>query len=120
MSADDARPGIGGMRNYYRDLGVSPTASRDAIERRYRALSKKHHPNWGGDADKFSRLSRAYKVLTDRLARDVYDEAQRELGEVNLTFGLSALVNFAGATALGLYGAWVFLRAVRARVWRPG
>jgi curved DNA-binding protein CbpA len=45
-------------------LGVSPTASLDEIHEAYRAKSKKHHPDLGGDEWAFRMVARAYEVLT--------------------------------------------------------
>ena len=42
-------------------LGVKPDANKEAIRNAYRALSKVHHPDAGGDPETFQRLSQAYK-----------------------------------------------------------
>ena len=44
-------------------LGVGPDASRDEIQEAYRAKSKKHHPDVGGDEWAFRMVARAYEVL---------------------------------------------------------
>ena len=44
-------------------LGVSPDASLDEIHDAYRAKSKKHHPDMGGDEWAFRMVIRAYEVL---------------------------------------------------------
>src|ERR1700722_11671287 len=44
-------------------LGVGPDASLDEIRDAYRAKSKKHHPDLGGDEWAFRMVSRAYEVL---------------------------------------------------------
>ena len=44
-------------------LGVSSTASMDEIHEAYRAKSKKHHPDLGGDEWAFRMVTRAYEVL---------------------------------------------------------
>jgi len=71
--------------DYYEYLQVSPNADGDTIERIYRLLAKKYHPDntATGSVEKFNLITKAYKVLTDpeqRAAYDVhYEEAkQRE------------------------------------------
>ena len=44
-------------------LGVGPDASLDEIRDAYRAKSKKHHPDVGGDEWAFRMVARAYEVL---------------------------------------------------------
>lgn len=43
-------------------LGVPFGASEDQIKARWRELARKHHPDVGGDADEFKRLSSAYQA----------------------------------------------------------
>ncbi len=44
-------------------LGVGPSASMEEIHEAYRAKSKKHHPDMGGDEWAFRMVTRAYEVL---------------------------------------------------------
>jgi len=44
-------------------LGVGPDASMEQIHEAYRAKSKKHHPDMGGDEWAFRMVARAYEVL---------------------------------------------------------
>jgi hypothetical protein len=44
-------------------LGVGPGASLEEIREAYRAKSKKHHPDVGGDEWAFRMVARAYEVL---------------------------------------------------------
>ncbi len=46
------------------DLGLSPDAGSDEIRKRFRELSKKYHPDKGGDAGDFIKLVDDYKKLT--------------------------------------------------------
>lgn len=107
------------MRDYYKDLGVSPDANTEDIKRRYRNLALKLHPDRGGDSDKFALVNRAYEVLSDGLARGVYDNSRREIEELSVVFGISALINVGGAVVLGTYGVWAFARTVCAKIWGP-
>jgi DnaJ domain len=49
-------------------LGVSPDASLEEIHDAYRAKSKKHHPDCGGDEWAFRMVTRAYEVLSTTAA----------------------------------------------------
>jgi hypothetical protein len=42
-------------------LGIPSTSSRTEIKRAYRRLAKIHHPDRGGDIEKFFRLTEAYR-----------------------------------------------------------
>jgi molecular chaperone DnaJ len=64
--------------DFYKALGISPTATADEIKRAYRKLAKANHPDsTGGDKAKESRfkdISNAYDVLGDAQKRALYDE----------------------------------------------
>ncbi len=65
------------FRDYYETLGVSRTASQDEIQKAYRKLARKYHPdvNKAGDAeDKFKEINEAYEVLKDPQKRQKYDQ----------------------------------------------
>lgn len=59
--------------NLYDLLGIKNTASQDEIKKAYRKLSTKHHPDKGGDAEKFKELVMAYNILFDEGKRKRYD-----------------------------------------------
>ncbi|MEA3537659.1 MAG: DnaJ domain-containing protein [Pseudomonadota bacterium] len=58
----------------YDDLGVAKDASPEDIKHAYRKRAKREHPDAGGDAERFSKVSRAYMVLSDPERRKRYDE----------------------------------------------
>ncbi|AEI08674.1 molecular chaperone [Corynebacterium resistens DSM 45100] len=68
-------------KDYYRDLGVSSSASADEIKKAYRQIARENHPDKNpGDTvaeDKFKRASEAYSVLGDKDKRAEYDELKR-------------------------------------------
>jgi DnaJ-class molecular chaperone len=60
--------------NHYETLGVAKTATQDEIKQAFRKLSSQHHPDKGGDAEKFKAVSIANDVLRDPQKRAQYDE----------------------------------------------
>ncbi len=61
--------------DYYEILQVSANADRDTIDRIYRHLARRYHPdnNGTGDAIKFDVLTKAYRALSDPEKRAAYD-----------------------------------------------
>lgn len=60
--------------NLYEVLGVGKTSRRSTIKKAYYALAKRHHPDIGGDPEKFREAHVAYSVLRDTAKRKRYDE----------------------------------------------
>lgn len=60
--------------DYYKTLGVSRTASADEIKKAFRKLARTHHPDAGGDEQKFKEINEAYEVLSDDKKRQLYDQ----------------------------------------------
>lgn len=60
-------------KDYYKTLGIKKDATQDEIKKAFRALAHKHHPDKGGDAEKFKEASEAYQVLSDEKKRSEYD-----------------------------------------------
>jgi len=57
----------------YKTLGVNRNASSKGIQNAFRRLVKKHHPDRGGDPEKFREVQEAYDVLSDPERRSRYD-----------------------------------------------
>src|SRR4051812_25547146 len=64
--------------DYYATLGVSRGASQEEIQKAYRKLARKHHPDMNpGDKNaqkKFKEVQQAYDVLSDEKKRKMYDQ----------------------------------------------
>merc|ERR1711933_139518 len=59
-------------------LEVDKSASESDIKKAYRKLAVKHHPDKGGDQEKFKEITRAYEVLSDSDKRSKYDRFGEE------------------------------------------
>lgn len=63
--------------DYYKTLGVSRNASADDIQKAYRELARKHHPDLNPDdasaKKKFQEVQQAFDVLNDAGKRELYD-----------------------------------------------
>jgi molecular chaperone DnaJ len=65
------------MEDFYQILGVSENASQDEIKKAYRKLAVEHHPDKGGDENKFKKISEAYDTIGDENKRSQYDNQRR-------------------------------------------
>jgi len=64
-------------RNYYKSLGVQPTATDKQIKKAFRQLALKYHPDKSsepGAEAKFREIAEAYEVLRDPTKRRQYDQ----------------------------------------------
>jgi DnaJ-class molecular chaperone len=63
--------------DYYKTLGVERNASQADIQKAYRALARKYHPDMNPDdktaKSKFQQVQAAYDVLNDAGKREMYD-----------------------------------------------
>jgi len=67
------------MKDYYRILGILPSAEDVVIRAAYRALAQRYHPDkWRGNAaeaeTRMKEINEAYGVLSDAKKRAIYDE----------------------------------------------
>ena len=75
------------FKDYYKTLGVFPTATLQEIKIAYRKLSKKFHPDIN-DGDKFfeerfKEIQEAYEVLSNSVKRNNYDFKWQNEGNKN-------------------------------------
>jgi molecular chaperone DnaJ len=80
-------------KDYYDILGVGKQANAEEIKTAFRKKAHEHHPDKGGNAEKFKELNEAYQVLGNAEKRQRYDQ-----------FGAAAFQQGGGNTAGG--GAW--------------
>ncbi len=63
------------FEDLYESLQLSPNADIETVERVYRILAKRYHPDnlETGDLERFGEISRAYRILSDPEQRAAYD-----------------------------------------------
>lgn len=63
--------------DYYKTLGLSRSASADDVQKAYRELARKYHPDLNPDdktaKKKFQEVQQAFEVLNDASKRELYD-----------------------------------------------
>ena len=59
-------------------LGLLSKSSYNDLKKEYKELSKKYHPDLGGDAQKFQEINKAYVILKEYMEgfRYVLDEEE--------------------------------------------
>lgn len=57
----------------YDDLGVPPDSSSEDIKKAFKSMAQRHHPDKGGDREKFELAKTAFDVLHDPEKRKRYD-----------------------------------------------
>lgn len=68
------------MKNYYEILEIDKKASSEVIEKAYRTLVKKYHPDLQNGnmqkeyEEKMKKINEAYSILSDEQKRQLYDE----------------------------------------------
>ena len=65
------------MKNYYEILEVDKKASPEVIEKAYKTLAKKYHPDLQNNSncqDKMRQINEAYEILSNDFKRREYDE----------------------------------------------
>jgi DnaJ-class molecular chaperone len=80
------------MADLYSELGVARGSDEAEIKKAYRNLAKELHPDRNKDnpkaAERFSKVTRAYDILTDKNKRAQYDRGEiDEEGNPRMPFG---------------------------------
>jgi len=59
--------------NLYEELGLENNATKSEIKSSYRSLVKQHHPDAGGEKERFLAIQNAWEILNDPLKKEQYD-----------------------------------------------
>ncbi|TAD82260.1 MAG: J domain-containing protein [Sphingomonadales bacterium] len=96
------------MRDPYSTLGIARTASEQDIKSAYRKLAKELHPDRNKDkpnaSEKFSEVTRAYDLLSDKAKRAQYDRGEID-SDGNPANPFAGMGPGAGYGRGGTYGA---------------
>lgn len=77
------------MKNYYEILEVDKNASKEVIEKAYKTLVKKYHPDLQqGETkkqyeEKMKQINNAYALLSDDIKREEYDNQLKQESETD-------------------------------------
>ena len=78
------------VKDYYETLGVSKNAPNEDIQKAYRKMCKKYHPDVSSDPDKdikMKEINEAYENLSDNEKRKKYDcFGNMEMGNIDSSF----------------------------------
>lgn len=62
------------FKDYFMILEVHYMASQGIVKSAYKQLSKNHHPDLGGDKEKFQDIQEAYETLSNGISRKIYED----------------------------------------------
>jgi len=79
--------------DYYATLGCKSDDPPDVLRKAWRKLCLEHHPDHGGDIDKFLEITHAYRMITD----PSYARNQKSQPVRDLTFNIQMIVSFGDA-----------------------
>ena len=70
---EDSEPQEVDNKKLYEVLGVEQKATTNEIKTAFRKLAMQHHPDKGGDQEKFKEMNAAYEILSNEEKRKIYD-----------------------------------------------
>jgi len=70
-------------KNFYKELGLEKNATKSEIKSSYRSLVKQHHPDAGGEKERFLAIQNAWETLNDPIKKEKYD---RKIFSSNTSF----------------------------------
>ena len=71
---EDSGPQEVDNKKLYEVLGVEQKATGEEIRKAFRKLAIQHHPDKGGDSEKFKEINAAYEILSNDEKRTTYDK----------------------------------------------
>jgi DnaJ family protein A protein 2 len=98
------------MPSLYDVLGVPNDADTNEIKKAFKKQAMIHHPDKGGDSEKFKEIQKAHEILTDDRRRQIYDMTGSEDGEQQMGQGHGPGTPFPfdiGGMFGGMFGAGI-------------
>lgn len=71
---EDSPSGEIDNKKLYEVLGLETKATQEEIKKAFRKLAMQHHPDRGGDGEKFKEINAAYEILSNEEKRQTYDK----------------------------------------------
>jgi curved DNA-binding protein CbpA len=69
----------------YDELELSVNCTGEEIKQKFRTLAQIHHPDKGGDEEKFKRIKTAYEILSDPKKRAQYDSTGEYQDDITIS-----------------------------------
>jgi len=88
-------------RDYYEILGANERTTPRDLERLYKRMAARRHPDKGGSEEEMKSLNEAYSVLRNKQTRNEYDAQRVKPANLDASFGP---VSSAAAQDVGLLG----------------
>ena len=82
------------MSDPYTTLGVNRNSSDAEIKSAYRRLAKAHHPDAGGDQQKFAEISSAYDSIKDDQSRQNFEKGPSNFQQSHSPYEMNFGSNF--------------------------
>jgi hypothetical protein len=98
LESDKSMSQFDSEKDYYEILGANERVTLRDLERLYKRMASRRHPDKGGSEEEMKSLNEAYRVLRDKQTRHEYD-ARRAQPAVNF-----APVSAPAAQDVGLLG----------------
>lgn len=90
--------------DHYASLGLTKGADNESIKKAYRKLALKHHPDKGGDENKFKQISEAYDILSDPEKKSKYDKFGADFENMSNASNMGMNMNHGGFNMHDVFG----------------
>jgi hypothetical protein len=95
-------------KDYYKILGANERTTPRDLERLYKRMAARRHPDRGGSEEEMKSLNEAYSILKDKETKDAYD-AQRAKPSVRFVPVTTPTASDVGLLGQGLSAFFILL-----------
>ena len=78
---------------YYNILNVEKTATIPEIKKAYYKLALTHHPDKGGDPEKFKLITEAFEILSNKTKKELYDKGGKHAVSTGVANPFNSMFN---------------------------